>query len=250
METHAHDMHKAPGKKWSHYLFEFLMLFLAVFAGFLAENIRERKVERNREKEYIRSLVGDLKADTSSLNIYVANQRTAMEDYDSVIFLLDRQNKSGEEKKRLYYLVRTALRFNDFPLLNETTYEQMKSSGNLRLLHKQYVADSIFHYYFKLKEIGLTTSQLLLRQQSLLGIEGELFKGSIFQRMVDKNTFQIGEPEDNSQLITDDKQTINKCVVAAHYLFSLTLYSLNAIQNQINEATQLIIFLKKEYDLE
>lgn len=250
MEVHANHLHTALGKKWSHYLFEFLMLFLAVFAGFLAENIREHKVERNREKEYIRSLVADLKADTSSLNIYVARQGTAMEDYDSVIFLLDRQSKNGEEKKRLYYLIRTALRFNEFPLLNENTYEQMKSSGNLRLLHKQYVADSIFHYYFNLKEIGLTTSQLLLRQQSLLDIEGELFNGSIFQRMVNKKTFQIDEPEGDSQLIADDKQTINKCVIAVHYLFSLTLYSRNAIQNQINEATRLIIFLEKEYHLE
>jgi len=38
METHAHHLHKAPGKKWTHYLFEFFMLFLAVFCGFLAEN--------------------------------------------------------------------------------------------------------------------------------------------------------------------------------------------------------------------
>ena len=36
METHAHHLHKAPGKKWTHYFFEFLMLFLAVFLGFIA----------------------------------------------------------------------------------------------------------------------------------------------------------------------------------------------------------------------
>jgi len=250
METHAHHLHKAPGKKWSHYLFEFFMLFFAVFCGFLAENIREHKVERDREKEYIRSLVEDLKADTTSLNSYAANQQRAMEAYDSVIFLLDRQNKTGEEQKRLYYLVRTALRFNDFPVLNEDTYEQMKSSGNLRLLHHQYITDSVFHYYFKLKEIGLTTSQLLLRQQSLLEIEGELFSGSTFQSMINKKTFQISEPDRNSQLITNDKKTVNKCMVAIHYLFSLTLYSLNAIQRHINEAHRLIVFLKKEYHLD
>ena len=247
MDTHAHHLHKAPGKKWTHYLFEFFMLFLAVFCGFLAENIREHKIERDKEKEYIRSLVEDLKADTSSLSGYAVNQRIALESYDSVIFLLDRQSKTVEEQKRLYYLVRTALRFNDFPQLNENTYEQMKSSGNLRLLHKPYVADSIFRYYFKLKEIGLTTSQLLLRQQSLLEIEGELFSGSTFQNMVNKKTFQISEPEGNIQLITDDKRTINECMVATHYLFSLTLYSLNAIQQHITEASGLILFLNKEY---
>ena len=46
MEVH-HHAHLASGethtsrKKWTHYLWEFLMLFLAVFCGFLAENQRE-----------------------------------------------------------------------------------------------------------------------------------------------------------------------------------------------------------------
>src|SRR5882724_522556 len=48
METHAHHLHHAPGKKIWHYFYEFLMLFLAVFSGFLAENWREHYVEHER----------------------------------------------------------------------------------------------------------------------------------------------------------------------------------------------------------
>ena len=55
MEVHAHT-HTAR-KKWTHYLWEFLMLFLAVFCGFLAENIREHAVERHREKQFIESFI-------------------------------------------------------------------------------------------------------------------------------------------------------------------------------------------------
>jgi hypothetical protein len=46
MEVHAHT-HTAR-KKWTHYFWEFLMLFLAVFCGFLAENYREHYVEHQR----------------------------------------------------------------------------------------------------------------------------------------------------------------------------------------------------------
>src|SRR5215475_13846360 len=67
METHAHHLHKAPGKKWSHYLFEFLMLFLAVFCGFLAENFREHQVEKERARQYIHSLYLDFRFDTSRI---------------------------------------------------------------------------------------------------------------------------------------------------------------------------------------
>jgi hypothetical protein len=52
METHAHHLHKAPGKNFWHYFFKFFMLFIAVFCGFMAENIREHKVEEAKGKQY------------------------------------------------------------------------------------------------------------------------------------------------------------------------------------------------------
>ena len=56
MEVHKHAHHVTHKKKWGEYLLEFLMLFLAVFLGFVAENIREHQVEREREKEYMWNL--------------------------------------------------------------------------------------------------------------------------------------------------------------------------------------------------
>ena len=41
MEVHAHA--HTERKKWNHYLWEFLMLFLAVTLGFWAENLREER---------------------------------------------------------------------------------------------------------------------------------------------------------------------------------------------------------------
>ena len=64
MESHAHHIHKAPGQGWKHYFFEFLMLFLAVFAGFLAENQREHIVEHQREKKFAGRLLSDLRQDS------------------------------------------------------------------------------------------------------------------------------------------------------------------------------------------
>ena len=55
MEVHAHT-HTAR-KKWTHYFWEFLMLFFAVFCGFLAENQREHLIEHKREKVYMVSML-------------------------------------------------------------------------------------------------------------------------------------------------------------------------------------------------
>src|SRR5678816_1117976 len=63
MEVHAHT--HTPGKKWTHYLWEFLMLFLAVFCGFLAENQREHLLEKQQEKKFARRLLSDLREDSA-----------------------------------------------------------------------------------------------------------------------------------------------------------------------------------------
>src|SRR5260221_13864507 len=85
MEVHKHPHHVTHKKKWGEYLLEFIMLFLAVFLGFLAENLRERIVEHNIEKEYIHSLAEDLKSDTLLSNeaLILLNSRSA--GVDSVI---------------------------------------------------------------------------------------------------------------------------------------------------------------------
>lgn len=62
MEVHAHT--HTERKKFKHYLWEFLMLFLAVFCGFVAENLRETKVEQQRAIELARSLYKEIVADS------------------------------------------------------------------------------------------------------------------------------------------------------------------------------------------
>ncbi|MEO5947207.1 MAG: hypothetical protein ABIP79_10365, partial [Chitinophagaceae bacterium] len=61
MEVH-HHAHTAR-KRWTHYFWEFLMLFLAVFCGFLAEYQLEHKIEQDREKAYMKGIVENLKYD-------------------------------------------------------------------------------------------------------------------------------------------------------------------------------------------
>ena len=65
MEVH-HQTH-TPRKKWTHYFWEFFMLFLAVTAGFFVENQREHYIEHKREKQFITTLIEDFKSDTAQL---------------------------------------------------------------------------------------------------------------------------------------------------------------------------------------
>ncbi len=75
MEVHHHS--HTSRKKWTHYFWEFLMLFLAVFCGFLAEYQLEHKIEKDREKQFIRSMVADLGDDIKQLDSLVVEEKQA-----------------------------------------------------------------------------------------------------------------------------------------------------------------------------
>jgi len=63
MEVHSHG-HVHHKSKWKEYLFQFFMLFLAVFLGFLAEYRYEHFIEHKRTEELAKNLYEELKADS------------------------------------------------------------------------------------------------------------------------------------------------------------------------------------------
>jgi len=132
-------------KKWGGYLLEFLLLFLAVFLGFVAENIRENNAERRTEKQYMKTMVEDLKADTAKLTSIIRLRKSRLIELDSLFELIssDRYIKDGNRVYNLY----------EFPywdvhrfLPTDRTMQQLKNSGNLRLISNETVSNSLIQY--------------------------------------------------------------------------------------------------------
>ena len=67
MEVHHHAHHGHEKKTWKNYFWEFFMLFLAVFSGFLAEIQVEHYVEHQREKKYMQMCLIDFRAESTWL---------------------------------------------------------------------------------------------------------------------------------------------------------------------------------------
>ena len=144
MEVHAHT-HTAR-KKWTHYFWEFLMLFLAVFCGFLAENQREHIVEKHRAKEYASSLFEDLKEDTAEIKAGIRQLNFMLSAFDSCIQTgLKHIDKSTVPGSFYYYsrLMITAYSID----WNESTLTQLLQSGNLRYFKNKNLVKKINQYY-------------------------------------------------------------------------------------------------------
>src|ERR1044071_5243052 len=100
----VHHTHNPTVKRFRHYLFEFLMLFLAVFAGFIAENLREHIVEKQRVRQYMQSLVLDVKSDIQQLKEDQVERKQRYIIMDSIIFLFSSPERNQHTGLLYYYL--------------------------------------------------------------------------------------------------------------------------------------------------
>jgi hypothetical protein len=143
MEVHAHS-HTAR-KKWTHYFWEFLMLFLAVFCGFLAEYQLEHKIERDREKQFMQTMTEDLKTDSARLNSLIRFRKSRIRELDTLFHIIanDEYLTKGRKVYELYeFPYWDILRF--FP--SDRTMQQLKNGGNMRLIRKKNVSNALMKY--------------------------------------------------------------------------------------------------------
>lgn len=254
MEVHHHS-HTAR-KKWTHYFWEFLMLFLAVTLGFFVENQREHYVEGIREKKYIQSLVADLMSDTASFSNSLNKNRQTIRAFDSVIHLLKNYNNKEETNQKLYSLVRLSNPLIGAVKINYTAFDQMRTSGNLRLIRNQAIIDSISNYYFYARNIERNNDLLEERFRAKVEFEGKIFDGGVFQNMMviedfkmDIADFKLKPPSGNPLLVTSDKAVLNEFIVRNHYLISILLFTEASVKKEQKKAIGLINFLAKKYNL-
>jgi hypothetical protein len=248
MEVHHHT-HTAR-KKWTHYFWEFLMLFLAVFAGFLAENQREHYVENKREKQYIRSLVQDLKEDTAYLKVAMNTHELSCKMIDTLIVLLN-ENKPKDSVKKIYYLARIIPFRDQAVLVHDKSFEQLKNSGSLRLIHKQFVLDSLSRYYEKYKWVSLGPSVMEIRnrQELFLSLE-KLFDMSVFQEMTHSpDPFTPVYPLKEPKLLSNDMQVINAVCARYHFMYGTKKVLQSSAMDLLAMANNLLRLLQDEYDL-
>lgn len=127
MEVHAHS--HTERKKWTHYFWEFLMLFLAVVCGFFAEYQLEHKIEKDRARQFLQSMLVDVRTNIKNLDSLLTQDRIIIANHEQLVDWLLQDSATidrGAFAKKM-----GAVWIRNF-LVRKETYEQMKSSGSLR----------------------------------------------------------------------------------------------------------------------
>jgi hypothetical protein len=246
MEVHAHT-HTAR-KKWTHYFWEFLMLFLAVFCGFLAEYQLEHKIEKDREKQYINSLVQDLKLDTARLSVIIKLRNSRDEKIDSLSYLLSKPDAAAYGSD-IYYLTRFLTRALSVRFYsNDGTMQQLKNSGALRLIRNQNITDSIIGYDVANRSL---LAQTQIENDILDDLRAEvakIFDGRVFDRMMDEESNLFRPPGNPSFELS--KENVFPFYTRLHYVSSINKINRNENIRIYNKATNLLKLLTNKYGVE
>jgi hypothetical protein len=205
---HAHTERK----KWTHYFWEFLMLFLAVFCGFLAENQREHMVEHQREKQYMESMLSDLSADTATLTNGIPLKLRRIGAIDSVFLFFKEHPGAKTISGQLFRTIRRT-NFDARFIRNVITINQLKNAGGMRLVRNKQIADSISSYdqrcevtilyndfYIENSLVGNRQFEKLFNAADLLPLYIANKEGAIIANIPDSLIIRINTSELNEQI--------------------------------------------------
>jgi len=246
MEVHHHS--HTPGKKWTHYFWEFFMLFLAVTLGFFVENQREHYIEIKREKQYIKSFYEDLTADENDLQLNVNFLLSQMHKADTLETLMMNIH-IGEPANRIYMYLREMTRSSPGRLYpNDRTIVQLRNAGGMRLIQNKSVSDSMVGYYRTAEVIQFQTDEGLNNRRELREKYLPIVNAKDFLRIVDSTNTIINVPE-NIYLRKVDTEIINGCIIEIDRIKTLNLLIASRILNLKEKATRIKEFIKNEYEL-
>lgn len=244
MEVHSHT--HTPRKKLSHYLWEFLMLFLAVFCGFLAENFREHLVEHQREKEYMHSLVEDLQTDTINLNSQIKFGQTVSSRTQELVTFIN-NGLLKDSIKKLYELSMRANRIVTVDFEDRTS-SQLKNAGEMRLIRNKGVVDSIRSYWSIIKVMDDINSRLGLIKHGISEVSVKLFN-SKYEKFSDINNPLESEISilPDAKLINDDPKLMAEYSNRYQHVIIVLNNYIKYMSLAKNQAMNLIVLIKKEY---
>ena len=229
MEVHHHSHHP---KKWKEYITEFLMLFLAVTLGFLAENLREQQIEKHREISYLKNVHDDLQLDLTAIN-NVLNQNTIrLRIMDTLFSSISNNTLTNED---VYYYVRNLALRATFES-SHIGLDQIKSAGGLRMIKNVEITAGIQKYERNLDAIEKLES---LRERTL---EQARFKmANVFDPMIaydlqitqaESGVMRFKKPSKADPIIQKHRSAVNELINLISFGLNTNRYLNSSLNKQ------------------
>lgn len=237
-------------KNWKHYIFEFAILFVAVTAGFLVDNWREKLSDHSREREYIRLLINDLKSDKSKLTEWKVSLDYRNAYLDTLITEFNSDNLKQKSRELHFYAMNVSMIISVSGLDPTDGALTLLQNDGFRVIQKRSIIDSVFLYYEGVRRLNNHYSELLESNHEMLGTMMEIFDFKVFNRQWNPLiSMKFYNSDGNPRVIQQDLKQhsifINQLADQKRRTLR-TLHHINRVSKRMNRH---IIFLEKELEL-
>ena len=240
MEVHHHP--KVEKKNFKEYFLEFIMIFLAVTMGFIAENIREHFTETKIAHQNLEAYRNDLLQHQAYYKETIADFNKVLPIYDSLVTIFFEKKENTE----LTIVSRLMLQgtLNYVITINTPTYAQLISSGNLRFLENNELKASMADYQGQINSYVNYNDRIInLINQQAIEI-GKIADYHDFWNKEKMRSFQIYSPDMEPFSLTKEQRN---SIIMYNKIYSVQFQAgLGQINDLLKNNEALVKLLDKE----
>jgi hypothetical protein len=244
-------------KRVREYMFELLSTFIAVALAFLSQYYFQYRSDRSTEHDLMVSLVADLKTDVSSADRLNKEIKELEDYYHSLEFSIINYNGSLELEKKIYYDSLKVSTTNYQIQFAESTLNQLKNAGGLRLVKDPEIVNAITLYDNNNRFLINYLNNISTRKEELLVISSEILITYIFfqQSYTDFKTYNPLALDKiyqkyGSSLASNDRNKLLKYGNAVNDFYSGCYGFSNRCVKHSKDALQLITLIQSRYHIE
>jgi hypothetical protein len=228
---------------------EIILVVIGILIALQLNNWKETNAERTLEKEYIVSLIEDIKKDTHNFNTVIDLNEQRIKNLDSFASLCFAYKE--ENDYQVFYMYMASLRHPDFVSQTDRTLAQLKNAGGMRLITRKTTADSIIQYedYFKKLTNQQGWCESLLKDLVDAGIPIFNFK-YLPKYNNGKMTQSIDEYKKTTKIESPNKKLIIGLGNIASTYGSITTYYVVLLKSGKQKSLDLIKILERDYEIE
>ena len=165
---------------------------------------------------------------------------------DSAITLMSGPDRAANAHL-IYFFFRTSTLMPATVFPNERTFDEMKSSGTLRLISKREVADSLSNYYNLLKGLYTQNDIIQARLGDYMMAVGKVLDAKALYTIL--KTRKVPEPG-SVKFLTDDVSAVNELLTRAQYFYGSRMLQKIWVEEKNDKAVRLLELIKKNYHSE
>lgn len=128
--------------RWPEYILEIVVIVFSISISFALDQWKERRHEHEVEQLYLKTLANNLTADTNTLHEVIPETRLVIRKAEALLAA----SKAATVQGPLHEDLRDIARRPSF-VAHDAAFSDLRSSGNLRVIHDFQLKNALFDYY-------------------------------------------------------------------------------------------------------